>query len=272
MLETWLLAHEPVLRGLAFFGVFIVVALWEAAMPRRALTLGRWRWVHNLALVGLNTLLLRLIFPAAAVGIAVFAQARGWGLFNAVPVPFWAAAVMSFLVLDLAIWAQHVAFHYVPFLWPLHRMHHADQDIDTTTGLRFHPAEILLSMLYKGAVICVLGAPVGSVLVFEVVLNATSLFNHANARLPRRVDRVLRCGLVTPDMHRVHHSVIPRETNSNFGFNLPFWDRAFGTYRDQPEKGHEGMTIGLAEFREPRDQWLDRLLLHPLLKGRRAKT
>ena len=262
-MEAVLLTNEPLLRGAAFFGVFAVMMSWEFVSPRRVLSLGRWRWVHNLALVALNTALLRLIFPAAAVGIAAYAEARGFGLLRLIDLPFWVAAVVAFLVLDLAIWFQHLVFHLVPWLWPIHRMHHADQDIDTTTGLRFHPIEIVLSMLYKGALVVALGAPVAAVLVFEVVLNATSLFNHGNVRLPLWLDGILRRVVVTPDMHRVHHSVIRREHDSNFGFNLSVWDRLFGTYCAQPEAGHEGMRIGLPDFRSPREQWLDRLLTQP---------
>ncbi len=235
-----------------FLGVFAMIALWEIAAPRRASALGRaLRWTANLGLVVLNTILLRLLFPAAAVGMALFAQARGWGVFNAVDVPYWLAVVVCVIALDFFIWLQHVMFHAIPALWRLHRVHHADLEFDVTTGLRFHPLEILLSMLIKFAVIALLGPPVFAVIAFEVLLNATSMFNHGNLRLPAAFDRVLRLLVVTPDMHRVHHSVEEDETNSNFGFNLPWWDRLFGTYQAQPRAGHEGMTIGIATFREP---------------------
>jgi sterol desaturase/sphingolipid hydroxylase (fatty acid hydroxylase superfamily) len=199
-----------------------------------------------------------------AVGLAVMAEERGWGLFNNIDIPVWAAVVVSMLLLDLAIYLQHVMFHAVPGLWRLHRMHHADLDFDATTGLRFHPIEILISMGIKLAVVAALGPPAVAVLLFEVILNGTALFNHANVDLPRPVDRVLRLFVVTPDMHRVHHSIDPRETNSNYGFNLPWWDRLLGTYIALPAKGHVQMEIGIEQFRTRRDLWLDRMLIQPL--------
>lgn len=260
-----LLAHEPIIRLSAFAGIFAVMALWEVLAPARPLgNARRVRWTNNLGLVALNTVVLRLIFPTAAVGAALLAQERGWGLLNALAAPAWLAVPLSVVVMDFAIWAQHLVFHRVPLLWRLHRMHHADLDYDVTTGARFHPVEILLSMLIKLALVVALGLPAVAVLIFEVVLNATAMFNHGNVRLPRRLDAVLRWVVVTPDMHRVHHSVVARETHSNFGFNLPWWDRLFRTYRAQPEAGHDGMTIGLPIFREPRELWLDRLILQPL--------
>jgi sterol desaturase/sphingolipid hydroxylase (fatty acid hydroxylase superfamily) len=264
MTET-ILANEPILRLAVFLGVLVVMAGWELAAPRRRQDTPRViRWTNNFALVVVDTIILRLTFPILAVGLALMAGDRGWGLFNALDVPLWLAVVLSILLLDLAIYLQHVLFHAVPGLWRLHRMHHADLEFDVTTGLRFHPAEIVLSMVIKLAAVAALGAPAVAVLLFEVLLNATALFNHANIRLPVRVDRALRWVLVTPDMHRVHHSVIPAETNSNFGFNLPWWDRLLGTYRAQPKAGHEGMTIGIEQFRTPRDLWLDRMLIQPL--------
>lgn len=223
------------------------------------------RWSNNLAFVVIDTVILRLSLPVLAVGLAVIAEDRGWGLFNALDVPVWFAALASILLLDLAIYLQHVMFHAVPGLWRLHRMHHADLDFDATTGLRFHPVEILLSMVIKLAVVAALGPPAFAVLLFEIILNATSLFNHANIDLPRPIDRLLRWIVVTPDMHRVHHSIDPRETNSNYGFNLPWWDRLLGTYIDQPAKGHREMEIGIEQFRTTRDLWADRMLIQPLL-------
>ncbi|HXH03307.1 MAG TPA: sterol desaturase family protein [Candidatus Competibacteraceae bacterium] len=259
-----LLEHEPAIRLGFFLGIFTLMALGELFAPRRRRQFSRWlRWPSNLALVVLNTVLLRLIFPMAAVGVALLAEQRGWGLLNSVALPAALEAVAAVLVLDLAIYLQHRLFHAVPLLWRLHRVHHADLDLDVTSGARFHPIEILLSMAIKQAVVVVLGAPAVAVLIFEVLLNATAMFNHANVRLPEQIERVLRLMVVTPDMHRVHHSAIPRETNSNFGFNLPWWDRLFGTYRDQPAAGHDGMTIGLAQFRSARELWLDRLLTQP---------
>ncbi|MEQ8816035.1 MAG: sterol desaturase family protein [Thalassobaculum sp.] len=259
-----LFQHEPLIRLGAFAGAFAAMALWELASPRRRQAIGRSvRWPGNLGVVVLDSLLVRLLFPTAAVGVALLAERHDWGLFAALSAPTWLAVVASVILLDLAIYLQHVMFHAVPALWRLHRMHHADLEFDTTTGVRFHPVEILLSMLLKLAAVAALGAPPVAVLVFEVVLNASSLFNHGNVRIPAGLDRALRWLVVTPDMHRVHHSVVPRETNSNFGFNLPWWDRLFGTYRAQPEAGHDAMTIGIEQFRDPRELRLDRMLLQP---------
>jgi sterol desaturase/sphingolipid hydroxylase (fatty acid hydroxylase superfamily) len=222
------------------------------------------RWTSNLALVALNTLLLRLLFPVAAVGVAAFASTNGWGLLNHFVVPAWLAVPAAVIALDAVIWLQHVVFHAVPVLWRLHCVHHADPDYDLTTGARFHPIEIVLSMLIKLAAIAVFGPPVVAVVIFEVLLNATAMFNHGNIRLPLALERALRWFVVTPDMHRVHHSVEDDETNSNFGFNLPWWDRLFGTYRDQPRAGHDGMTIGIREHTEPREvARLDGMLMMP---------
>jgi sterol desaturase/sphingolipid hydroxylase (fatty acid hydroxylase superfamily) len=229
MSET-LLAQEQTIRLVFFVGVLAAMALWELAAPRRRMEIPRLlRWSSNLALVALDTILVRIAFPVLAVGLAVIAQNSGWGLLNLLDVPGWAAIVIAILALDLAIYLQHVMFHAVPALWRLHRMHHADIEFDVTTGVRFHPAEILLSMGIKLGVVAALGPPAIAVLIFEVLLNASSMFNHSNIRLPDKVDAVLRLLVVTPDMHRVHHSIHPSETNSNFGFNLPWWDRLLGT-------------------------------------------
>jgi sterol desaturase/sphingolipid hydroxylase (fatty acid hydroxylase superfamily) len=263
-----LFGHEPFIRLAAFGGVFIAMAVWEFIVPRRKQAIGRgWRWPNNLGIVAANTLLVRILFPTTAVGLALLAQTRGFGLFNMIALPAWIGVVASVVILDIAIYLQHVLFHAVPALWRLHRMHHADLEFDVSTGLRFHPIEILLSMLIKFAVVAALGAPALSVLIFEVLLNATSMFNHANIRIPLGIDRVLRWLVVTPDMHRVHHSILARETNSNFGFNLPWWDRLLGTYRAQPAAGHEAMTIGIEQFRDPRELWLDRMLAQPFRGG-----
>ena len=244
--NEWALGHEPAVRLGAFFGMFALMAAWEALAPRRARLLPRRvRWLHNLALVALNGLILRLLFPVAAVGFALLAAERGWGLLKAFDIPFWWAFALSVIALDFAIYLQHVLFHAVPLLWRLHQVHHADADIDVTTGTRFHPIEILLSMLIKFAAVAVLGAPAAAVLVFEVLLNATAMFNHANLRLSGPVDRWLRWILVTPEMHRIHHSMEVVETNSNFGFNLPWWDRLFGTYRERARLPQENMAIGV---------------------------
>ncbi len=260
-----ILAAEPQLRLAVFLGVLAAMAGWEVLAPRRRREIPRViRWTNNLALVVIDTIILRMSFPILAVGLAVIGEERGWGLLNVLDLPGWAAILLSIAALDLAIYLQHVMFHAVPALWRLHRMHHADLEFDVTTGLRFHPAEILLSMAIKLAVVAALGPPAVAVLIFEVVLNASAMFNHSNVRLPAGLDRALRWVVVTPDMHRVHHSVIPEETNSNFGFNLPWWDRLLGTYRAQPRDGHQGMTIGIEQFRSRRDLWIDRMLMQPL--------
>ena len=262
-----ILGNEPIIRAAVFFGVLVLMMSLEALFPRRVRSLGRGkRWPSNIGIVVLDSLLVRALFPMAAVGVAAYGETQGWGLFQVLGLPVWAATVLTVLILDLTVYLQHVMFHAVPVLWRLHRMHHADLDIDVTTGARFHPIEIVLSMVLKMGVVAALGAPAVGVVIFEVLLNATAMFNHGNLRLPATVDRVLRLFVVTPDMHRVHHSNIPRETHSNFGFNLPWWDRLMGTYRDQPEAGHDGMTIGLDIFRAPEDSRLDRLLIQPFVK------
>jgi len=244
---------EPAIRLGFFVGVLAAMAVWEMLAPRRGLSTSKpLHWLNNLGLVVVNSLLLRFVAPLGGIGVAAWAESQGWGVFHTVAVPEWLAVLASVVLLDLAIYFQHVMFHAVPVFWRLHMVHHADLDFDVTTGLRFHTIEIVLSFGIKAAVIVLLGAPAVAVLIFEVVLNATSMFNHSNVRMPSALDRVLRLFVVTPDMHRVHHSVIARETNSNFGFNLPWWDRLFGTYRDQPAEGHTRMTIGLSQFRDQR--------------------
>jgi len=248
-----LMEHEAALRGAIFLAVFLVMAAWEVIAPRRQLALSRGRrWVANLGILIVNTALVRAVFPAAAVGIALFAEDRGVGLLHAFELGVGLKVLLALIVLDLAIYLQHVMFHAVPLLWRLHRVHHADLDIDVTTGTRFHPVEMLLSMGIKAATILVIGAPAIAVLIFEIALNVTSMFNHSNARLPERLDAVLRWLVVTPDMHRVHHSIRPEETNRNFGFNLPWWDRIFETYQGAPRDGHERMTIGIPACRDAR--------------------
>ena len=265
-METFLLDNGVAVRLGSFAGVLAAMVLWEVLAPKRALGESKAvRWSANLGIVAINSVLMRFLAPAGAVGLAVVAEARGWGLLNNISVPDVLAFAGALVALDLAIYLQHVLFHAVPALWRLHRMHHSDLDFDTTTGIRFHPIEIALSMGIKMGVVAALGPAPVAVLVFEVLLNATALFNHGNVRLPGALDRALRWVVVTPDMHRVHHSRIPSETNSNFGFNLPWWDRLFGTYRDQPGDGHQGMTIGLHMFREPADLHLHRLLAQPFL-------
>jgi len=259
-----LVANELLIRLAAFAGIFAVMAAWEILAPRRDQKLGRrTRWSGNIGIVILDAVLVRLVFPITAVGLALVAEARGWGLFYVLDLPTWVSVPLAVMALDLAIYLQHVLFHAVPTLWRLHRMHHADLELDVTTGTRFHPIEIILSMGIKLGAVAAMGVPAVAVLAFEVLLNATSIFNHSNVRIPAWVDRGLRWIVVTPDMHRVHHSILAPETNSNFGFNLPWWDRLFGTYRERPEAGHEAMTIGIEQFREPAEQRLDRMLTQP---------
>jgi sterol desaturase/sphingolipid hydroxylase (fatty acid hydroxylase superfamily) len=255
---------EPLLRLGSFLAVFAVLAAWEWRAPRRDRAFPRRsRWPHNAGLLLVDVIVLRIAAPGAAIAVALAGEARGWGLVNAVGLPGWVAVPLAIALLDLAIYFQHVTFHAVPVLWRLHRVHHSDLDVDITTGTRFHPFEILISTAIKCAAVAAIGAPAVAVLAFEVVLNATAVFNHANVRLPPGLDGVLRWMVVTPDMHRVHHSIVYNETSSNFGFNLPWWDRLFGTYRAQPAAGHEGMTLGIDAFRTRADLRLDRLLAQP---------
>ncbi|UTW13917.1 sterol desaturase family protein [Marinobacterium rhizophilum] len=255
---------ETALRLLIFVAVFVLVALCEHAWPRRPRRQTRARrWGINLGLLGIDILAQRLTLGAAALGMALYAQAQGWGLFNVQSLPVWLTAVAGFLLLDLAIYLQHRLFHVVPLFWRLHLVHHTDLDLDLSSGFRFHPLEILLSLLYKVALVAVLGISPLVVLVFEATLSAAALFNHANLRLPLRLDAWLRWLLVTPDMHRVHHSVIPAETNSNYGFFISLWDRLLGSYREQPSAGHQGMTIGLHEYQREDRLGLMQLVLIP---------
>ena len=265
-MKEWIPDYEPVIRLSIFASVFTLMALGEAVFPRRARSLGRRRrWPGNIAISALNALLARFLFPSSAVAFAAFAANRGWGLLQIVTLPDTAKIIIAIILLDLIIYLQHVLFHAAPSLWRLHRMHHADPEFDVTAGSRFHPVEIILSMGIKFMAIAALGAPALSVLIFEVLLNGVSLFNHANLKLPLRADRILRRFIVTPDMHRVHHSVVMSETNSNFGFNVPWWDHLFGTYRAQPKVGHEAVNIGIGQFGAARDQRLDRLLIQPFI-------
>ena len=259
--------EEQSIRLFFFFVILAIVAIWEMRAPRKKLTTGKGaRWFANLSLVALDTVAVRLLFPMLPVGVSVMALDKGWGLLNLLTLPPWLAIGIGVIALDFVIYIQHVLFHHLPVLWRLHRMHHTDMDFDVTTGNRFHPVEILLSIGIKLAAVLLIGPPPLAVLLFEVILNGTAMFNHGNIRVPVAVDGWLRLVVVTPDMHRVHHSVIRRETNSNFGFSLPWWDRLCGTYRPQPEEGHEGMTIGLKEYRDPAMLTLPRLLLQPFVR------
>ncbi len=272
MLEL-IVENEPAVRLGFFIGIFAVIALWEGVSPRRPRLYSRWlRWPSNLGILALYSGLLRLlflVFPVAAVGLAVIAAENQWGLLYLMNGPPWLAVLLAVVLLDLAIYLQHVMFHAVPVLWRLHRVHHTDQDYDLTTGARFHPIEIILSMGVKLTVVAALGASPVAVIIFEILLSATAIFNHGNIKLPLAVDRFLRLLIVTPDMHRVHHSVLINETNSNFGFNLPWWDRLLGTYLAQPSAGHDAMIIGLDVFRRPEDQRLDKMLAQPFRPGGR---
>ncbi len=268
MIGESLLEYEPAIRLSAFFGIFAIMAALELIQPRRQLTVSKGlRWFSNLGIVALNTAIARVIFPMAPVAFAFVCAEKGWGILNLLEWNGWLELALAVIALDFFIWLQHVMVHAIPIFWRLHRMHHADLDYDVTTGARFHPIEILLSFCIKFGVIALLGASPVAVLIFEVILNAMAMFNHANYRLPLGLDAVLRLLVVTPDMHRVHHSTIPQECNSNFGFNLSIWDRIFGTYTPQPELGHEDMQIGLDMFREHSDERLDQLLIQPFREG-----
>ena len=258
---------ESTLRLIFFFGVLVIMGCWELLIPRRRLTISKGvRWSNNLLLVVINSVVLRLLVPIGGVGIAQLAERFGWGLFHILNWNRVVAIIFSVVLLDFIIYVQHWLFHQVPLFWRLHKVHHVDRDFDVTTGLRFHTLEILLSFALKLAVIVTLGISAEAVLIFEILLNATAMFNHSNIHIPAKCDMVLRCFLVTPDMHRVHHSVIRQETNSNFGFNLPWWDFLFRTYCSQPQQGHEGMTIGLSEYREEKVEHLPHMLMLPFTK------
>jgi sterol desaturase/sphingolipid hydroxylase (fatty acid hydroxylase superfamily) len=265
-MKEYILTNEAAIRAASFFGIFIVIALWELVGPRRKLSVSKdLRWINNLGIVFFNTLLLRFLSPLMAVGLAIMAEEENWGLLNNIAINSYVKMFLAVLILDLIIYLQHVMFHTVPWLWRLHRMHHTDLDFDVTTGSRFHPIEIILSMIIKMLIVAALGAPPVAVVIFEVLLNATAMFNHGNIRIHINADRILRLLVVTPDMHRVHHSVKPDETNSNYGFNFPWWDRLLGTYKAQPEDNHLKMTIGLNQFRESRYLRFHWLLIQPFV-------
>jgi sterol desaturase/sphingolipid hydroxylase (fatty acid hydroxylase superfamily) len=258
--------NELLIRFGFFIGILIIMFLWEMIAPRRSLITSKvMRWVTNLGLVLIDSIAIRLVFPAALIGFAFLSQQRSWGLFNLIGLSYLFNSVFSVLILDLAIYLQHIMFHSVPLLWRLHMVHHTDMDFDVTTGVRFHPIEIFLSMGIKLAVVFLIGASPLAVLIFEVLLNGTSMFNHGNVRFPQHIDSIVRLLVVTPEMHRVHHSAIRWETNSNLGFNFPWWDRLFGTYRPQPAKGHLEMTIGLDQYKEPNKLTLPWLLILPFI-------
>ena len=258
---------EGAVRLGIFTGIFVTMACTEAILPRRdRVQSRRIRWFTNWSLVIVDSLILRVVFPILAVGTAACAQRQGWGVLNLVSLPVWFEILVAIIVLDFAVWAQHLAFHKIPVLWRVHKVHHADRDMDVTTGIRFHPIEIILSMAYKLLVVIALGPAAFAVVLFEVILNASAMFNHANVRLTTALDRVLRTLMVTPDMHRVHHSIIPRETDSNYGFFFSVWDRFFGTYIAQPFRGHIGVVIGLDEHQDDKPSSLLWSLLLPFRK------
>lgn len=266
-LTQWIVSNEAVARLSFFLAIFFVMALWELVLPKRPQRFGRIkRWPANLGIIIIDAIAVRLLVPILPAAFALVCQQNGWGLFNLYPVPVWLNVIGTIIIFDVIIYFQHVMFHAVPLLWRFHSMHHADNDLDVTSGNRFHPVEILLSIGIKLMAVFLIGPlPIG-VILFEIILNGLAQFNHSNIRLPKFVDVILRMLIVTPDMHRVHHSVIHRETDSNFGFNISAWDRIFGTYRAQPEKGHDGMTIGLNEYQDEKYQKINWLLFIPFLK------
>jgi sterol desaturase/sphingolipid hydroxylase (fatty acid hydroxylase superfamily) len=264
----WMVANEAMVRSACFGFMLLAMMLWETLRPKRERKHSRWlRWSQNISLVFVNSFLIRLILPLATIGVAQYAQDNQIGLFHQLGVAPVITFVLTLVIFDLAIYWQHRLFHKVPFLWALHKVHHVDQDIDVTTGSRFHTLEILLSLLIKFALVLLLGPSVFAVMIFEIVLNATAMFNHANLALPKKWDTIMRWVLVTPDMHRVHHSTIMDESNRNFGFNLSCWDRLFSSYQDQPAKGHLGMSIGVAGYnRVTQNQYLPGMLWLPFVR------
>ncbi len=258
--------HEATIRLAFFFGILLLVGLIETLVPRRPLTTSKVsRWFGNLGVVFISSALVRVVIPITAVQLAFWVHQKGWGMFNAFDLPYGLVVILSVILLDFVVYLQHVMFHAIPTLWRFHMMHHTDLDYDLTTGIRFHPIEIVISMVIKFCAIVVLGAPALAVVLFEIILNGMAMFNHGNFYIPLGIDRVLRGLVVTPDMHRVHHSVFPNETNSNYGFNLSWWDRIMGTYRAQPRLGHKEMTIGLNQFRDPSKLTLPWMLIMPFV-------
>ncbi|VAW03947.1 Fatty acid hydroxylase family (carotene hydroxylase/sterol desaturase) [hydrothermal vent metagenome] len=262
---------DALIRFGIFASVFLLLAGLELFSPRRPLTQSKpHRWFTNLSLIVVDTLALRVAMPIMAVGMAHIAAQKGWGLLAMVDLPIWAEFIIAMLLLDLAIYAQHVATHKIPLLWRLHKVHHVDRDFDVTTAARFHPLEIIFSMAYKLLCVALIGPSALAVFVFEIVLNASTMFNHSNLKLPLGLDRALRRLVVTPDMHRVHHSVIRKETDSNYGFFLSIWDQIFRTYIPQPKAGHDQMTIGLPTYQDDKPIKLGWSLLLPFLPNRRT--
>ena len=265
--------NETVIRMSVFATIFVLMAILEALFSRKTRTQTRLRrWTTNWVLVVGNSAIMNVVLPVLAVEMAVIAAQNGWGLFNLIDAPVWLEIVLAILALDCLVYAQHVATHKIPILWRLHKVHHADRDIDVTTGARFHPVEIILSMLFKLACVIALGPAVAAVILFEVILNAAAMFNHSNVRLPLSVDRIVRTFLITPDVHRVHHSIHQKETDSNYGFFLSIWDQLFGTYTAQPQDGHDDMIIGLSEYQSDKPGHLLWSLTVPFLPNPRNET
>lgn len=268
-MNDWIIENELYIRLSFFLTIFTLTALGELLSPCKQLTGSKpIRWFSNLAIVVLNSVTIKFLFPILAVDIAYMATERQWGLMHWLDIPTPLATFIAVVLLDCAIYFQHVLFHHVPILWRLHRMHHSDVDIDVTTGARFHPLEIILSMLFKILIVMLIGAPVVAVIIFEVLLNLTAMFNHGNVKIPKKIDKYLRYLLVTPDVHRIHHSVDGTETNRNFGFCLTWWDMIFRTYQNQPKQGHTNMTIGLTIFRRSQESYLQRMLTQPFRNER----
>lgn len=258
--------YETVIRLGSFLGLFALFALWEIASPRRKLLeLRRFRWINNFGLIIISSVLVRFIFPTAAVGIALLVEENHWGFLYSFGLPFPVHFFAAFILMDLSLYFQHIMFHALPLFWRFHRVHHSDLDCDITTGLRFHPFEMVISILIKFVTIASIGAPVIAVVIFEIILNAAAMFTHSNIKMTKSIESLLRWFIVTPDMHRIHHSLNVYETNNNFGFFISIWDRFFGTYLKQPEKGHENMQIGLKNFRKGRWQDLRWLIYLPFV-------
>lgn len=265
-MEQWLIEHETVIRGYAFYGMFSLIALWESLLPaKRPTTSTPMRWINNFALLIMENVFMRWVFPLFAIMLSAYLAERGLGWFNQFPAPLWLSFMLTVVALDAKAYVVHRLLHSVPWLWRLHKIHHTDLDYDVTTGLRFHPLESLVTMGSTLLVIALLGAPPVAVITYEILFIVTALFNHGNIHLPSRLDDLLRLALVTPDMHRIHHSAEMRETNSNYSGVFSVWDRAFGTYIRNPALGQDGMIMGLAEYRDARVLNLYRLLIMPFV-------
>lgn len=272
-LESFLLAHETAIRFGVLVSTFGVMALWEIMAPLRAPDTSKGiRWSNHVMLAAINMALVRVLFPVAAVALAIYASDQSIGLFNMIWAPYALTFAAGVVLLDLTVYVFHLLFHSVPVLWRIHRVHHADLDIDVSTGVRFHPIQMVIAVIIKSATILAFGLPPLSVLTFEIASHSITLFNHGNVRVRPSVDRVLRWFIVTPDMHRIHHSIHRAETDSNFGFVLPWWDRMFGTYCAEPAAGQERMVVGIESFRTGRDLWLDRLVTNPVIDDRPKNT